>query len=109
MCFRNRNTAVNEPRSATMNIPMDSNRQHGAREVERGQISGIRDSKIAGQKMVHVGARLYYVEKRLADCFKLEVGQTVKIVHFQEKYYLSTVSDRRPRVSRELQQYAKRR
>lgn len=108
MCFRERNTAVNNPRSATMNIPFNLARQVGAREVDRGKITGIRDSAVQGFKIVYVGGRIYYVEKNYADNFKLEQGQTVKVTLFRDVYYLSTISDRRPAPSRELQLLSQR-
>lgn len=102
-----RNTVVNDPREATMNIPMDLARQRGAREVDRGEIAGIKVSKFQEQAIVMLNGRLYYISRKHAEAWKLVPGTVVKVTFFEGTYYMATIPSARP-VSREIQMLQER-
>lgn len=97
-----RNTAVNDPREATMNIPFDLVRRRGAREVDRGEIAGIKVSKFQETAIVMLNGRLYYISRKHAEAWKLVPGTVVKVTFFEGTYYMATIPSARS-VSREIQ------
>ncbi|MNZ79082.1 hypothetical protein D3C78_976760 [compost metagenome] len=97
-----RNTVVNDPREADMNIPMDLVRQRGAREVDRGEISGIKVSKFQETAIVMLNGRLYYVKAKHAEAWKLVPGTVVKVTLFGGTYYMAVIPSARS-IPREIQ------
>lgn len=97
-----RNVVTNDPREATMNIPFDLARTRGAREVDRGTVSGLRASTVKDQVIASLNGRLYYLYQKHAENWKLAVGSQVKVSFFEDKYYFAVIPERRA-VSREIQ------
>lgn len=94
MCFQERSSRPN-PRSATLNIPMNLAKTVGAMVVATGEITGVRESKVESRMIFMVNHRqLYYVEKQMAKAFGYSVGDRCKVYEYQGKYYFTATKNK---------------
>lgn len=86
-----------EPRHATLAIPVGLVGRKGCREVERGVITGLRESRIPGLTLLAgvSSNRIYYVETLGLAALNLGVGVRIKIVEYESTYYLIAISETR--------------
>ena len=86
-----------EPRYATLSIPPGLAGRKGSREVDRGVITGLRDSKVPGMTILAgvSSNRIYYVETRGLEALNITVGVRIKIVEYESTYYLIAISENR--------------
>lgn len=83
------------PRTATLNVPMNLARTHGAMMVDTGRITGTRNSTIDGRKIVVVnGRQVYYVEQRMADAFGYGVDDKVRVYKHKGEYYFTATKNK---------------
>lgn len=86
-----------EPRYATLTIPFGLVGRKGCREIDRGVITGLRESQVPDMSIL-VGLssnRIYYVETRGLEALNLTVGTRIKIVEYESTYYLIAISETR--------------